>query len=169
MTSAKGLGNGSPIGLTVAKPAVADSVKGLTISTFGGNPVTTTQAKAVLDFIEEQNLMSNCAETGGYLRAGLEELQRKYELIGDVRGMGLLQALELVEDRKSKVPAAAATARLMETARDNGLLIGKGGSFGNVIRMSPPMNIGKSDVDQCLALLDKSLAACTAAVAGSTR
>ena len=169
MTSAKGLGNGSPIGLTVAKPAVADSVKGLTISTFGGNPVTTTQAKAVLDFIEEQNLMSNCAETGGYLRAGLEELQRKYELIGDVRGMGLLQALELVEDRKSKVPAAAATARLMETARDNGLLIGKGGSFGNVIRMSPPMNIGKSDVDQCLALLDKSLAACSAVTAGSAR
>src|SRR5208282_6929894 len=73
ITSAKGLANGSPIGLTVARPEVADSVKGLTISTFGGNPVTSTAAKAVLDFIEEQNLPANCAETGAYLRAGLEE------------------------------------------------------------------------------------------------
>ena len=168
MTSAKGLGNGAPIGLTVAKPAVADSVKGLTISTFGGNPVTTTQAKAVLDFIEEQNLLSNCTETGAYLRAGLEDLQRKHELIGEVRGMGLMQAIELVEDRKSKAPASAATAQLMEAARDNRLLIGKGGLFGNVIRLSPPMNIGKSDVDQFLGLLDKSLASC-AALAGSAR
>ncbi len=169
LTSAKGLGNGAPIGLTVAKPAVADSVQGLTISTFGGNPVATTQAKAVIDFIEDQKLMTNCAETGAYLRAGLEELQRKHDLIGDVRGMGLLQALELVEDRQTKTPATAATAQLMEIARDNRLLIGKGGMFGNVIRMSPPMNIGKSDVDQCLSLLDKSLAACTALAAGSAR
>jgi len=169
ITSAKGLGNGSPIGLTVAKPAVADSVKGLTISTFGGNPVTTTQAKAVLDFIEEQNLLANCAETGAYLRAGLEELREKHELIGEVRGMGLLQAVELVEDRKTKSPAPAATAQLMELARENRLIVGKGGMFGNVIRLSPPMNIGKSDVDQFLVAFDKCLAACSALVAGSTR
>jgi 4-aminobutyrate aminotransferase-like enzyme len=169
LTSAKGLGNGAPIGVTVAKAAVADSVKGLTISTFGGNPVATTQAKAVIDFIEDQNLLKNCQETGAYLRAGLEELQRKHELIGDVRGMGLLLALELVEDRKTKAPAVAATAQLMEIARENRLLIGKGGMSGNVVRMSPPMNISKSDVDQCLSLLDKSLAACGAAVAGSAR
>src|SRR3954468_16300621 len=87
MTSAKGLGNGAPIGLTVAKPHIADSVKGLTISTFGGNPVTTTQAKAVIDFIEEQNLRQNCAETGQYLRENLENLQKKHPIIGDVRGM----------------------------------------------------------------------------------
>src|SRR3954468_24828313 len=93
ITSAKGLGNGAPIGLTVAKSQIADSVKGLTISTFGGNPVTTTQAKAVLDLIEEHNLMQNCADTGGYLRGRLEELQAKHEIIGDVRGMGLMQAI----------------------------------------------------------------------------
>jgi 4-aminobutyrate aminotransferase len=169
LTSAKGLGNGAPIGVTVAKPEVADSVKGLTISTFGGNPVATTAAKAVIDFIEEKNLMANCAEVGGYLRAGLEDLKEKHELIGDVRGMGLMQAIELVEDRKSKTPATAATAQLMEAARENRLLIGKGGMFGNVIRLSPPMNIARTDVDQFLTLLDKSLAACAAVAAGSSR
>lgn len=160
ITSAKGLGNGSPIGLTVARAEVADAFKGLTISTFGGNPVTTTAAKAVIDFIEEQNLMANCTETGGYLRSGLEELRDKHPLIGDVRGMGLLQAIELVEDRKTKAPAAAQTAMLMEAARENRILIGKGGMYGNVIRLSPPMNINRSDVDQFLGLLDKSLTEC---------
>jgi 4-aminobutyrate aminotransferase-like enzyme len=168
ITSAKGLGNGAPIGLTVAKPEVADSVKGLTISTFGGNPVTTTQAKAVIDFIEEQNLMTNCAETGAYLRGHLEELQRKHRIIGDVRGMGLMQAIELVEDRESKTPAAAQTAIVMDAARQNRLIIGKGGMYGNVLRITPPMNIGRADVDQFIELLDKSLASCTA-MAGSAR
>jgi len=166
MTGAKGLGNGSPIGLTVARPEIADSVKGLTISTFGGNPVTATAAKAVIDFIEEQNLMTNCAETGAYLRGHLEELKAKHPLIGDVRGMGLMQAMELVEDRQTKTPAVAQTAMVMEAARENRLLIGKGGMFGNVIRLSPPMNITRSDVDQFVGLLDKSLAACGAVAAG---
>jgi 4-aminobutyrate aminotransferase len=169
ITSAKGLANGSPIGLTVARPEVADSFKGLTISTFGGNPVTTTAAKAVIDFIEEQNLMANCTETGGYLRGRLEELKDKHAVIGDVRGMGLLQAIELVEDRKSKTPAVAQTAMLMEAARENRILIGKGGMYGNVIRLSPPMNITRTDVDQFIGLLDKSLAACGAVAAGSAR
>jgi 4-aminobutyrate aminotransferase-like enzyme len=166
LTSAKGLGNGAPIGLTVARPEVADSVKGLTISTFGGNPVTTTQAKAVIDYIEEQNLMANCAETGAYLRGKLEELKDKHELIGDVRGMGLLQAVELVEDRQSKIPAVAQTAMVMEAARQQRLLVGKGGMYGNVLRCSPPMNIGRSDVDRFIEVLDSSLAACIALVAG---
>ena len=168
ITSAKGLGNGAPIGLTVARPEVADSVKGLTISTFGGNPVTTTQAKAVIDFIEEQDLMSNCTQTGGYLRGRLEELKEKHEIIGDVRGMGLMQAIELVEDRASKAPATAQTAMVIEAARENRLLVGKGGMYGNVLRISPPMNVGRADVDNFIGLLDKCLASCTAAV-GSAR
>jgi 4-aminobutyrate aminotransferase-like enzyme len=166
ITSAKGLANGSPIGLTVARPEIADSVRGLTISTFGGNPVTATAAKAVLDFIEDQRLVTNCAETGAYLRAGLEDLKEKHEAIGDVRGMGLLQAIELVDDRDTKAPATAETAMVMEAARENGLLIGKGGMYGNVLRLSPPMNIGRSDVDEFLKLLDRSLAVCGAASAG---
>src|SRR3984957_7665520 len=169
ITSAKGLGNGTPIGLTVARADVADAFKGLTISTFGGNPVTTTAAKAVIDFIEEQNLMANCTETGGYLRSGLEDLRGKHPLIGDVRGMGLLQAIELVEDRKTKEPAAKQTNMLMEAARENRILIGKGGMYGNVIRLSPPMNIGRSDVDQFIGLLDKSLTSCAAMPGTSAR
>ena len=169
ITGAKGLANGSPIGLTVARPEVADSITRLTISTFGGNPVTATAAKAVIDFIEEQNLLANCTDTGAYLRAGLEDLKQKHELIGDVRGMGLLQAIELVQDRKSKAPATAETGMLMEATRENRLLVGKGGMFGNVLRVSPPMNIGRSDVDQFLTLLDRSLVACSAAVAGGAR
>jgi 4-aminobutyrate aminotransferase len=161
ITSAKGLGNGCPIGVTVATPEVADSVKGLTISTFGGNPVTTTAAKAVLDLIEEENLMANAADTGAYLRAKLEDLQAKHKVIGDVRGMGLMQAIELVEDRKTKVPAVRATVDLMEAARRNGLLLGKGGMYGNSIRISPPLNVGKSDVDEFARLLDVSLGECT--------
>jgi 4-aminobutyrate aminotransferase len=165
ITSAKGLGNGAPIGLTVARPEVADSVKGLTISTFGGNPVTTTQAKAVLDLIEEQNLLRNCAETGAYLRGRLEELQQKHELIGEVRGMGLMQAVELVEDRESRKPAAAQTVAVMDAARENRLLIGKGGMFGNVLRVTPPMNVGRTDVDHFIDALDASLARCESMVA----
>src|SRR5512140_2832293 len=91
MTGAKGLANGSPIGLTVAKPDVAAGLKGVTLSTFGGNPVTATAAKAVIDYIEEQKLLDNCTTTGAYLRARLEELKEKHEIIGDVRGMGLMQ------------------------------------------------------------------------------
>ncbi len=169
MTSAKGLGNGAPIGMTVAKPEVADAVKGLTISTFGGNPVTTTQAKAVLDYIDENQLKQNCEETGRYLRGRLEELKEKHEIIGDVRGMGLLQALELVEDRQSKKPAPALTAMVMDAAREQRILIGKGGMFGNVIRMSPPMNIGRTDVDQFIEQLDAAFASCSAIAAGGAR
>jgi 4-aminobutyrate aminotransferase len=161
MTSAKGLANGSPIGLTVAKPAVADALKGVQISTFGGNPVTATAAKAVIDFIDENALRVNAAETGAHLRGKLEELQQKHTLIGDVRGMGLMQAIELVEDRESKQPAAAAVAAVMEAARENRILIGKGGLYGNVIRITPPLNISKSDVDEFILRLDASLAAAT--------
>jgi hypothetical protein len=117
MTGAKGLANGSPIGLTVARPEVADGLKGVTLSTFGGNPVTATAAKAVIDFIEDQKLLDNCTTTGAYLRARLEELKDKHEIIGDVRGMGLMQAIELVEDRQTKKPATAQTMMLLEATR----------------------------------------------------
>jgi 4-aminobutyrate aminotransferase-like enzyme len=156
ITSAKGLGNGLPIGVTIARPEVANAVKGLTISTFGGNPVVTTAAKAVIDYIEEQNLLRNTEETGAYLRGKLIDLQDKHPLIGDVRGMGLLLAMELVEDRKSKVPATAATAQLMEASRENRIMVGRGGLHGNVLRLSPPMNIGRADVDEFILRLDAS-------------
>jgi 4-aminobutyrate aminotransferase-like enzyme len=95
---------------------------------------------------------------GEYFRQKLEELQQKHLLIGDVRGMGLMQALELVEDHASKKPSPAGTNAVMEEARKRGLLIGKGGFYGNVIRMSPPLNISKADVDEAVRILDESFA-----------
>jgi len=156
MTSAKGMANGSPIGLTIARPEVADSLKGATISTFGGNPITATAAKAVIDFIEEQKLSINAAEVGAYLHGKLKELQGKHPIIGDVRGMGLMQAVELVEDRESKKPATPQTLALMEATRENRILLGRGGFFGNVLRISPPLNISKTDVDEFTRCLDAS-------------
>jgi 4-aminobutyrate aminotransferase-like enzyme len=158
ITSAKGLGNGTPIGVTIARDEIAAGMKGLQISTFGGNPVATTAAKAVLDYIEEQQLLARVADTGSYLREGLEELKSRHPMIGDVRGMGLLQAVELVEDRVSKKPAVQPTLRVMEAAREEGILIGKGGLYGNVLRISPPMNISRVDVDHFLHHLDRSFA-----------
>ncbi|HLG96191.1 MAG TPA: aspartate aminotransferase family protein [Bryobacteraceae bacterium] len=158
ITSAKGLANGAPIGVTIARPEIADALKGATISTFGGNPISATAANAVLEFIEEQKLSINAAEVGAYLRDKLNALKGKHALIGDVRGMGLLQAVELVEDRETKKPAVAQTLAIMEATRENRILVGRGGSYGNVLRISPPLNIGKADVDEFARLLDASFA-----------
>ena len=157
MTCAKGLANGTPVGATIATPEVADSFKGATISTFGGNPVTAVAARATIEVIEEENLLENVDRVGAYFRRKLVHLQEKHPLIGDVRGMGLMQGLELVKDRKSKEPAPQETNQFMERCRANGLLIGKGGLFGNVIRLSPPLNIGEADVDDAIGRMDKSL------------
>jgi 4-aminobutyrate aminotransferase-like enzyme len=156
ITCAKSMGNGVPIGATITTAELADKFQGLNISTFGGNPVTSVAARAVIEVIEEENLRENTHVVGGYFRQRLDELKNKHTLIGDVRGMGMMQALELVKDRKTKEPAPEATNQLLERARDNGLLIGKGGLYGNVIRMAPPMNISKADVDEGIRLLDKS-------------
>ena len=164
ITSAKGMANGVPIGLTLTRPEIADAYKGLTISTFGGNPVTCVAAKATIDLIEEERLMDNAQEVGDYFRQGLEALKEKHTLIGDVRGMGLMQGIELVKNRATKEPATEATNFVLERARANGLLMGKGGLHGNVIRMSPPLNISKADVNQALAALNKSLAEATTAL-----
>jgi 4-aminobutyrate aminotransferase-like enzyme len=158
ITCAKGMGNGVPIGATVTTSELAGSFQGLTISTFGGNPVTSVAARATIDLIEEENLLENADVVGGYFRGKLEALQEKYPLIGDVRGLGLMQGLELVKDRGTKEPAPEATTQLLERTRENGLLVGKGGLYGNVIRLSPMLNIAKSDVDQAIDLLDKSFA-----------
>jgi len=157
ITSAKSMGNGVPIGLTITTAEIADEFQGLTISTFGGNPVTSVAARAVIEVIEEENLRENTYVVGGYFRKRLEELEDKYPLIGEVRGMGMMQAMELVKDRATKEPAAVETTQVLEGARRNGLLVGKGGLFGNVIRMAPPMNISKADVDEGIRLLDKTL------------
>jgi 4-aminobutyrate aminotransferase len=167
ITAAKGMGNGVPVGLTATRPEIAASFKGLQISTFGGNPVTSVAAKATIELIEEDRLAENAATVGGYYRQQLEALQEKHPLIGDVRGMGLMQAIELVKDRATKEPAPEATNRFMEECRKGGLLVGKGGLFGNVIRTSPPLNISKADVDEAIGIMDHALAAISPAMAGA--
>src|SRR5205807_744703 len=109
LTSAKGMANGLPVGLTATRPEIAGSFKGLQISTFGGNPVTSVAAKATIDLIEEDRLMDNAEVVGNYFRQGLESLKDKHDLIGDVRGMGLMHAIELVKDRKTKEVAPQET------------------------------------------------------------
>lgn len=157
IVSAKGLANGLPIGLTVARPEVADALPPPTISTFGGNPAAAAAALAVIDYIAANRLLENAAAVGAWLRARLEELRERHPLIGDVRGMGLMQALELVRDRGSKEPAAAETAELLEAARENRLLIGRGGLYGNVVRITPPLNVSREDVEEFARRLEAAL------------
>jgi 4-aminobutyrate aminotransferase-like enzyme len=156
MTFAKGMANGVPIGATIATPEVADSLKGLTISTFGGNPVTATAALATIKVIEEENLVENARVMGKRLREGLEGLKQKYPVIGDVRGMGLMQAMELVGENKR--PDTESLKRLFEATKRHGLLIGKGGLMGNCVRIAPPLNVTKDQVDHALRVLDQSFA-----------
>jgi 4-aminobutyrate aminotransferase-like enzyme len=154
MTFAKGMANGVPIGATIATPEIADSMQGNTISTFGGNPVTCTAARATLEVIEEENLVENARAMGNRLREGLNGLKDKYPIIGDVRGMGLMQGMELVGEKKK--PDSEGTKRLMEFTRTKGLLVGKGGTFGNVLRVAPPLNVNKEEIDRALTVLDQS-------------
>ncbi|HEY8185594.1 MAG TPA: aminotransferase class III-fold pyridoxal phosphate-dependent enzyme, partial [Pyrinomonadaceae bacterium] len=158
ITSAKGLGNGVPVGITVATPEVADKFPGLTFSTFGGNPVSMAAALAVIRVIEEEDLKKNAAVVGAYFRQRLEELKDKHPVIGDVRGMGLMQGLELVKDRETKEPAPQAVARVLEETKRRSVLIGKGGLYGNVIRTGLMLNSSNDHVDQLIEALDASLA-----------
>jgi 4-aminobutyrate aminotransferase-like enzyme len=161
MTFAKGIANGMPMGATVARADVADAFAGLTISTFGGNPVSDAASHATLDEMERIDAPGRAARLGARFRAGLDALMAKYPLIGDVRGMGLMQGIELVKDRKTKEPAPDVAVRLFEATRERGLLIGKGGLLNNVIRLSPPLIVEESEIDEALATLDQALAAAT--------
>lgn len=161
MTFAKGLANGLPIGATIATPAVADSFTGLSISTFGGNPVCTSAALATIEYIETHHLAENAAREGARLREGLESLKEKYRSIGDVRGMGLMQAVEIVDPHSpdGKAPDPAQVLRIFEETRRLGLLIGKGGLYGNVIRLTPPLTVSSRQIDDALGILDLAFAA----------
>ena len=162
MTMAKGIANGMPISATICTPAIADSLQKLTISTYGGNPITATAANATLGVMEKYDLKGNSERMGQRLRAGLEGLQKKYpRTIGDVRGMGLMQGVEHVMDetRGDRTPDPQATARLFEETKKRGLLIGKGGLYGNVLRISPPLTVNAAEVDEAVGKLDESYGA----------
>jgi alanine-glyoxylate transaminase/(R)-3-amino-2-methylpropionate-pyruvate transaminase len=157
MTFAKGMANGSPIGATIARKEIADAYPGLTFSTFGGNPVTMRAALATIEVIEQENLAHNAKVTGNYLHERLMGLQERYDVIGDVRGMGLMQGLEFVKDRQTKEPAPQALLKVFEETKKRGVLIGKGGLHGNVIRLGPPLIATKDNVDELVSALDAGL------------
>ena len=161
MTMAKGIANGLPMGNTITEPQVAQAMagKGLSLSTFGGNPVSTAASLATIETIEEEAPPIAIAVLGDQLRAGLNRLGEKYPLIGDVRGKGLMQGIEFVLDRKTKEPAPQAVSQLFEESRARGLLIGKGGLYGNVIRIAPPLTATIEQIDEAIEILDHALAA----------
>jgi alanine-glyoxylate transaminase/(R)-3-amino-2-methylpropionate-pyruvate transaminase len=156
MTFAKGLANGAPIGAVIATAEVADAWRGPSVSTFGGNPVSMVAAQATLDLIEKKDIPTHVERVGARLREGLLGLQEKYDCIGEVRGLGLMQAMEIVGE--NKVPAPEIVLQLFEKTKELGLLIGKGGLYNNVIRLTPPMIITESDVDEAIRIFDKAFA-----------
>ena len=160
VTMAKGIGNGFPLAAVVTTPEIGSVLaQRIHFNTFGGNPVATAAGRAVLEVIEREKLQENAWRLGAYLLAGLEKLKQKHALIGDVRGKGLLLGIELVRDRGTKEPAKVECAQVLENARERGLLLGKGGLWGQTIRFAPPMCITQGDADFLLDVLDRSLAA----------
>jgi 4-aminobutyrate aminotransferase-like enzyme len=157
MTFAKGIANGAPVGCTVMTPEVAEAVQGLTLSTYGGNPVSMAQTWATLQYIEKHRLWENAEKQGARLRSRMEEMGRRHAFIGDVRGMGLMQAFEFVKPG-SKEPNPAKATELVNAARKLGLLIGKGGRQGNAIRIAPHLNVNGEDMERGCDLLEKALA-----------
>ncbi len=160
VTMAKGIGNGFPLGAVVTTPEIAKALTGkIHFNTFGGNPVAGVVGMAVLDAIDEDGLQANSLRIGAHLMAGLRQLQEKHAIIGDVRGRGLMLGIEMVTDRAGKQPASAACAAVLESLRDLGLLVGKGGLWGQTIRMAPPMCLSKADADFMIEALDAAFSA----------
>ena len=158
VTMAKGIGNGCPLAAVITTPEIAQVLATrIHFNTFGGNPVSMAQGRAVLRVIEREGLQQNCLGIGAYLTAGFHKLAEKHSLIGEVRGKGLMLGVELVKDRSTKEPAKEECAAVFETCKDLGLLIGKGGLFGNTLRIKPPMCIHQADADFMLEVIDEAL------------
>ncbi len=156
VTMAKGIGNGAPLGACVTRPEIAAMMaRRLHFNTFGGNPISMTQGLATLEVIDRHNIQENAREVGTHLKSRLQDLAERQPLIGEVRGLGLMLGVELVRDRKSKTPATQETADVLELAKDRGLLIGKGGLYGNTLRIKPPMCITKDDADFLVECLEE--------------
>jgi alanine-glyoxylate transaminase/(R)-3-amino-2-methylpropionate-pyruvate transaminase len=160
VTMAKGIGNGCPLAAVVTTAKIAQTLSTrIHFNTFGGNPVVCAQGKAVLEIIDREKLQENSLKIGNRILNGLNKLKEKHNIIGDVRGKGLMLGIELVKDRQSKEPAREECAQVLETAKEMGLLLGKGGLWGQTIRFSPPMCANEADADFLLEVLDRALAA----------
>jgi alanine-glyoxylate transaminase/(R)-3-amino-2-methylpropionate-pyruvate transaminase len=158
VTMAKGIGNGTPLGCCVTKPGIAEAMtKRLHFNTYGGNPVSMAQGLATLNVILEDNIQARAKDVGAYLLEGLRDLQKRHKIVGDVRGRGLMLGMEIVEDRATKTPSGPKCAVIFEKCRELGVLVGKGGLFGNVLRIKPPMCVTKEDCNFVCGVLDQAL------------
>ncbi len=158
VTMAKGIGNGAPLGCCATRPEVAQAMtKRLHFNTYGGNPVSMAQGLATLNVILEEKIQQRAKEVGGYLKDGLRDLEKRHRIVGDVRGRGLMLGMEIVEDKVSKAPAGAKCAAVFERCRELGVLVGKGGLAGNVLRIKPPMCITREDCEFLCRVLDVAL------------
>ncbi len=158
MVMAKAIANGFPVGATITTDEIAAAWQGKTISTFGGNPVAMAAMDATLEVMVREDVPTCSAERGRQLRAGLEALFVRYSWIGDLRGLGLLQGVELVEDRGGKAPAPKLAALLLEAAKDEGLLIGTGGLYGHVIRIAPSLLVSSDEVADAMERFGRACA-----------
>ena len=158
MTFAKGLGNGFAIGGVIARGDLMDGLPGSGISTFGGNPLSTTAANATLDYLLDHDLQHNAAVLGSLIIDGLKEQAAPLEVVGGVRGKGLMFAVDLI-DPMTGVPSPALATRVLEETRERGLLIGKGGLHGHALRMAPPMTLSEADAKEGLGILIDALRA----------
>ncbi|MDQ4027758.1 MAG: aspartate aminotransferase family protein [Actinomycetota bacterium] len=156
ITFAKGIGNGLAIGGVVARGELMDSLEANSISTFGGNPLSTAGALANLNYLLEHDLQTNTKKVGEHLMRRLKELGHEHPWVGEVRGKGLLIGLELVHE--DQTPNAAAAARVQESCRAHGLLIGKGGLYGNVVRLAPPMSLTIEEADEGADIMRRAFA-----------
>jgi 4-aminobutyrate aminotransferase-like enzyme len=164
VTMAKGFGNGAAIGAVLTRSEDASSLEGkMYFNTFAGDPLPAAQAQATMEIIEEENLSENALAMGRRIVDGLTDMMSRHAMIGDIRGRGLLLGMELVKDRKSKEFASAEAARLMDLCKDHGVLLGKGGLRGNVIRIAPPLSISADQVDHLLEVMDRALSELEAA------
>jgi 4-aminobutyrate aminotransferase len=163
MVMAKGIASGFPVGATIAKSEIAESWTAKTISTFGGNPISMAAAIATNDIMVREDVPARAAVRGAQLLQGLDALYRDHHWIGEVRGMGLMQALELVEDRGTKTPSPEKGKQLLEATKEEGLLLGLGGLHANVIRMGPSLLITEDEVTEAIERLGRACARVSAA------
>ncbi len=153
VTFAKGLGNGLTIAGVVGRAEVINSIGANSISTFGGNPLVCAGALANLRYLLDHDLQGNARRMGARLRAHVEPLVAELSAVGDVRGLGLMLAVEFVHPSDGRTPDPSAAAAVLETTRANGLLVGKGGTHGNCIRVAPPMCVTEAEIDEGATIL----------------
>ncbi|RBI95992.1 aspartate aminotransferase family protein [Micromonospora provocatoris] len=156
LTFAKGIGNGFALAGVVGRAEVLESVPAISFSTFGGNPVSTAAGNAVLDYLLDHDLQGNAARVGAILGDGLRAATAGLGQVAEVRGKGLMLAVEFVHPGTVE-PDAALTTRVFEACRAGGLLVGKGGLYGNVIRMGPPLTLTEDEAREGLAIMTEAI------------